>query len=60
MRARRKNQMEGQVNLRDAVRRNISFRDPKSGKTYQLKPQVPCPAVVLSVMHQRLQCPQSL
>ena len=32
--------MEGQINLRDAVRRNISFRDPKSGKTYQLKQQV--------------------
>ena len=33
--------MEGQANLRDAVRRSISFRDPKSGKTYQLKQQVP-------------------
>ena len=32
--------MEGQINLKDAVRRNISYRDPKSGKTYQLKPQV--------------------
>ena len=31
--------MEGQINLKDAVRRNISFRDPKSGKTYQLKQQ---------------------
>ena len=45
MPACRRNQMEGQINLRDAVRRNISFRDPKSGKTYQLKPKVrpyPC------------------
>lgn len=28
------------MNLRDAVRRDISFRDPKSGKTYQLKGKV--------------------
>ena len=36
----RRNQIEGQMNLRDAVRRDISFKDPKSGKTYQLKPKV--------------------
>ena len=36
----RQNQIEGQMNLRDAVRRDISFKDPKSGKTYQLKSKV--------------------
>ena len=33
----RQNQIEGQINLRDAIRRNISFTDPKSGKAYSLK-----------------------
>lgn len=28
------------MNLRDAVRRDISYKDPKSGKTYQLKDKV--------------------
>ena len=28
------------MNLRDAVRRNISYKDPKSSKTYQLKSKV--------------------
>lgn len=28
------------MNLRDAVRRDISYKDPKSGKTYQLKSKV--------------------
>ena len=36
----RRNQIEGQMNLRDAARRDISFKDPKSGKTYQLKSKV--------------------
>ena len=36
----RRNQIEGQMNLRDAVRRDISYKDPKSGKTYQLKSKV--------------------
>ena len=27
---------QGQINLRDAVRRDCSFSDPKSGKRYQL------------------------
>ena len=36
----RRNQIEGQMNLRDAVRRDISYKDPKSGKPYQLKPKV--------------------
>ena len=36
----RHNQIDGQRNLRDAVRRNISFTDPKSGKSYQLKSKV--------------------
>ncbi|KAK9833449.1 hypothetical protein WJX81_006415 [Elliptochloris bilobata] len=31
------NQIDGQRNLRDAVRRTISFTDPKSGKSYKLK-----------------------
>jgi malate synthase len=30
------NQIEGQINLRDAVRRAITFADPKSGKSYKL------------------------
>ena len=28
------------MNLRDAVRRDISYKDPKSGKSYQLKSKV--------------------
>ena len=31
------------MNLKDAVRREISFKDPKSGKTYQLKQKVGSP-----------------
>lgn len=38
-----RNQVEGQANLSDAVRRTISFEDPKSGKKYALKPN---PAVL--------------
>lgn len=38
----RRNQIEGQINLKDAVRRSITYKDPKSGKTYQLKQQA-CP-----------------
>jgi malate synthase len=36
------NVIEGQINLRDAVRRTITFTDPASGKNYQLnqKPAV--------------------
>lgn len=36
------NLIEGQINLRDAVRRTISFSDPKTGKAYALaeKPAV--------------------
>ena len=30
------NQIEGQINLRDAVRRAITFTDPESGKSYKL------------------------
>src|SRR6266849_5480594 len=30
------NQMEGQVNLMDAVRRTITYSDPASGKSYKL------------------------
>lgn len=36
----RSNQIEGQLNLRDAVRKAIAFKDPKSGKSYQLKSKV--------------------
>ena len=28
--------VQGQINLRDAVRRDCTFTDPKSGKRYQL------------------------
>ncbi|MGE0408260.1 MAG: malate synthase A [Amphiplicatus sp.] len=31
-----RNVIEGQANLRDAVRRTISFKDPVSGKSYEL------------------------
>jgi malate synthase len=31
------NQIEGQINLRDAVRREITYEDPASGKYYELK-----------------------
>jgi malate synthase len=30
------NQIEGQINLRDAIRRTITFADPNSGKRYKL------------------------
>ncbi len=30
------NQMQGQINLRDAVRRQIDFTDPQSGREYKL------------------------
>jgi malate synthase len=33
------NLIEGQINLRDAVRRTINFTDPNTGKQYQLKDQ---------------------
>ena len=36
----RQNQIEGQINLRDAIKRNIAFTDSKSGKQYQLKSKV--------------------
>ncbi len=38
-----KNLIEGQVNLRDAVRRTITYQDPASGKRYTLNEQ---PAVL--------------
>ena len=31
------NNIEGQINLKDAIRKNISFTNPKNGKHYQLK-----------------------
>lgn len=34
------NMVEGQINLRDAVRRTISFEDPNSGKSYALDDEV--------------------
>ncbi len=37
------NLLEGQLNLRDAVRRTITFEDPKTGKSYKLIDQ---PAVL--------------
>ncbi len=33
------NLIEGQHNLRDAIRRTITYTDPKSGKLYQLNPR---------------------
>ena len=33
------NLIEGQINLYDAVRRNISFDDPSNGRHYELKPK---------------------
>jgi len=38
------NLVEGQRNLRDAVRRTITYSDPKSGKAYKLNPN---PAVLM-------------
>ncbi|WKN46387.1 malate synthase A [Tunicatimonas pelagia] len=35
-----KNIIEGQINLRDAVRRTISFTNPKNGKEYSLNDEV--------------------
>lgn len=32
--------VQGQINLRDAVRHDCSFVDPKSGKQYQLGPKL--------------------
>jgi malate synthase len=34
------NLIEGQINLRDAARRNIEFTDPKNGKDYSLNDKV--------------------
>ncbi|HLG89884.1 MAG TPA: malate synthase A [Alphaproteobacteria bacterium] len=34
------NQIEGQINVRDAVRRTITYQDPASGKHYALNPQI--------------------
>ena len=34
------NLIEGQSNLRDAVRRTITYSDPTSGKAYQLNPKI--------------------
>ncbi|MEZ5922548.1 MAG: malate synthase A [Parvularculaceae bacterium] len=39
------NVVSGQQNLKDAIRRTISFTDPKSGKRYQLEPD---PAVLIA------------
>ncbi|PWC43571.1 malate synthase A [Azospirillum sp. TSO22-1] len=33
------NQIEGQINVRDAVRRTITFQDPATGKAYALNPK---------------------
>jgi malate synthase len=33
------NLLQGQANLYDAVRRNIQYEDPKTGKAYQLNPE---------------------
>jgi len=38
------NMLDGQVNLRDAIRREIGFKDPKNGKAYTLNEN---PAVLL-------------
>ncbi len=34
------NVLDGQINLRDAIRKTISFENPKSGKQYKLNDQV--------------------
>ena len=39
------NIIDGQINLRDAVRREITFEDPKSGKKYELRPD---PAILMA------------
>lgn len=35
-----KNNIEGQINLRDAINRTITFENPGNGKFYQLKEQI--------------------
>ena len=35
-----KNLMEGQINLRDAVNKEISFENPETGKKYMLAPEI--------------------
>jgi malate synthase len=32
--------LQGQINLRDAVRRDIQFTDPKTGKLYKLNSKI--------------------
>jgi len=39
------NVLDGQINLRDAIRRTISYEDPKSGKKYNLQSD---PALLLA------------
>ncbi len=34
------NMLEGQINMRDAVRREIAFDDPKNGKSYALNDEI--------------------
>ena len=34
------NSIRGQINLRDAIRREIDFEDPRRGKTYRLNDQI--------------------
>ncbi|WP_433326236.1 malate synthase A [Spirillospora sp. CA-294931] len=41
------NMIEGQLNLRDALDRKIDFTDPKSGKTYALKPDEELATIVV-------------
>ena len=36
----RHSNLDGQINLRDAIRGNMTFKDPKTGKTYALKDKV--------------------
>ena len=41
------NMIEGQLSLRDALDRTIDFTDPKSGKTYALKPDEELATIVV-------------
>jgi len=41
------NMIEGQLNLRDALDRTIDFTDPKSGKSYALKPDEELATIVV-------------
>lgn len=54
----RHSNLDGQINLRDAIRGNMTFKDPKTGKTYALKDKVSlniCGRSLPAIMHKCMQ-----